>query len=147
MSFHITHQIQPQATLSNSCSVRVDLDFQCKIGYSNIIQYCFNILLELQGLSPPHYITLLGAHIELRALSHTQPHHNFQASYMEFKIKMEPMFITLCCLGSRSIITYIGVYRGYGYPLTPLFMNAIIAFIVVISLHPINGRINIISCG
>jgi hypothetical protein len=103
------------------------------------IQYCFNILLELQGLSPPHYITLLGAHIELRALSHTQPHHNFQASYMEFKIKMEPMFITLCCLGSRSIITYIGVYRGYGYPLTPLFMNAIIAFIVVISLYLING--------
>jgi hypothetical protein len=39
------------------------------------------------------------------------------------------------------------VHGGYGYPLALLFTNTIIAFIVVISLHLINGRINIISCG
>jgi hypothetical protein len=83
---------------------------------------------------------LFGALIECRALSCAQPHCNFQASYMEFKIMMEPACITLCCLGSCLIIAHIGMYGGYGYPLALLFVNAIIAFIAVISLHLINGR-------
>ncbi len=58
---------------------------------------------------------------------------------MELNIKAEPVCITLCCLGSFSIITHISVYGGYGYPLTLPFANAIIVFIMVISLHLING--------
>jgi hypothetical protein len=85
------------------------------------------------------YITLLGAGVELRALSRAQPHHNFQASYMEFEIKTESVCIALCCLGSCSIIAHLGMYGGYRYPLAPLFANRNIAFFVVISLHLING--------
>ena len=84
------------------------------------------------------YITLLGARIELSALSRAWPHHNFQASCTEFKIEMEPMCITLCCLRSCSIILHVGMYGGYKYPLALLFANAIITFIAVISLHLIN---------
>jgi hypothetical protein len=59
---------------------------------------------------------------------------------MEFKIKMEPICITFCCLGSCLIIAHVGIYGGRRYPLTSLFANAIIAFIIVISLHLINKR-------
>jgi hypothetical protein len=52
----------------------------------------------------------------------------------------QPVCITLCCLGSCLIIAHGSVYGGYGYPLASLSANAIIAFIVVISLHLINSR-------
>jgi hypothetical protein len=60
-------------------------------------------------------------------------------NYMEFKIKMQPVRITFCCLRSCTIITHVGVFGGYRYPLAPLFVNTIIAFIIIISLHLING--------
>jgi hypothetical protein len=58
--------------------------------------------------------------------------------YMEFSIRTEPVCITFCCLGSCSIIAHVGIYGGGGYPLASLFANAIIALIVIISLHLIN---------
>ncbi len=57
---------------------------------------------------------------------------------MEFSIRTEPVCITVCCIGSFSIIAHVEIYRGGGYPLTSLFANAIILLFVIISLHLIN---------
>jgi hypothetical protein len=59
---------------------------------------------------------------------------------MEIKIEAKSVCITVCYLASFMIIAHVGIIGGYGYPLTSLFANAIIAFIVIISLHLINGK-------
>ncbi len=59
-------------------------------------------------------------------------------NYMEFKIKMEPVCITICCLGGCTIIAHVGIHGGLRYPIAPLFANAFIAFITALSLHLIN---------
>jgi hypothetical protein len=55
---------------------------------------------------------------------------------MEFSIRTEPVCITVCCLGAAcSIIGHIAMYGGQGHPFATLWANAIIAFIVIISIN------------
>jgi hypothetical protein len=51
---------------------------------------------------------------------------------------MEPVCITICCLGGCTIIAHVGIHGELEYPIAPLFANAIIVIIVIISLHLIN---------